>query len=134
MAYTRKTVDTWQMWVNYGSGWEHETTEDSRAEAKAQQKCYRENCPEYPTRIKKVREPKEINAGPPTREDMDGVAVGIAEMNAGNTRSIVEIRSALKIKACTCVKGIHGTITPTTKETACPCHGYLSVMGRRIHP
>ena len=40
--------------VNYGQGWEHETTEDSRNEALQQSQCYAINCPEYPTKIKRV--------------------------------------------------------------------------------
>ena len=31
-------------------------------------------------------------------EEMNGIAAGIAEMNAGKTKSISEIRSALKTK------------------------------------
>lgn len=55
-SYTRKTRDVWHFLVNYGQGWEHETTEATRAEAVAQRKCYAENCPQYPTRIVKRRE------------------------------------------------------------------------------
>ncbi len=54
--YKRKTRDVWHFLVHYGSGWEHETTEPTLAAARAQRKCYRENCPEYPTRIVKRRE------------------------------------------------------------------------------
>ena len=56
MPYQRKNRDTWELHVNYGQGWEHETTEGSRTEAIAQRRCYWENCPEYPTRIVKRRE------------------------------------------------------------------------------
>ena len=28
-TYQRKTRDEWQMWSNYGYGWEHELSEDS---------------------------------------------------------------------------------------------------------
>lgn len=59
MAYQRKTVDEYQLWINYGLGWEHETTEESMKAAKEQRKCYRENCPQYPTKIIKKRMPKE---------------------------------------------------------------------------
>lgn len=52
----RKTRDVWYFYVNYGHGWEHELTEDSRAAAIAQRKTYAENCPQYPTRIVKRRE------------------------------------------------------------------------------
>lgn len=51
MAYRRKTEDEWRFWVNYGQEWEHETSEKSRAAALAQQRCYRENCPERETKI-----------------------------------------------------------------------------------
>jgi hypothetical protein len=55
-TYTRKTRDVYHFLVNYGQGWEHETTEDSLREAREQRQCYRENCPEYPTRIVRKRE------------------------------------------------------------------------------
>ena len=55
MEYQRKTEDEYQLWINYGGGWEHEISESTRAEAKAQQKTYRENCPQYPTKIIKRR-------------------------------------------------------------------------------
>jgi hypothetical protein len=57
MAYQRKTRDEIRLYVNYGGGWEHETTEDSWKEARAQLKCYRENCPQCPAQIKKCRVP-----------------------------------------------------------------------------
>lgn len=56
MSYTRKTRDVWHILINYGQGWEHETTELSRADAKAQLRCYRDNCPQYPAKSKKTRE------------------------------------------------------------------------------
>jgi hypothetical protein len=55
MAYQRKTRDEYRLYVNYGQGWEHETTENTFAELKAQQKCYRDNCPQYPTQRRIVR-------------------------------------------------------------------------------
>jgi hypothetical protein len=55
MAYTRKTKDVWYILVNYGHGWEHETTEDTWKEAKDQIRCYRENC-SYPVKARKTRE------------------------------------------------------------------------------
>jgi hypothetical protein len=51
MTYIRKTRDEFQLHINYGQGWEHEISEDTRKEAKQRQKEYRENCPQYPTRI-----------------------------------------------------------------------------------
>jgi hypothetical protein len=58
MAYTRKTRDTWQLHVLYPGphGWEHELTEDSFREIRQRRKEYRENCPQYPTRIVCKRE------------------------------------------------------------------------------
>ena len=56
MAYTRKTYDTWQLWTNYGYGWEHETTELSWREFKEQRRCYREACPGVAIRLKRKRE------------------------------------------------------------------------------
>jgi hypothetical protein len=44
-------------WVCYGYGWDHELSEDSWREMRAQLKCYRENCPEASFRSKKVRVP-----------------------------------------------------------------------------
>lgn len=51
---TRKTVDSWQIHVNYGSGWEHECTEFSRKDAISQKRIYRENV-SYPVKIVKRR-------------------------------------------------------------------------------
>ena len=31
--YIRKTIDEWQLWSNYGYGWECETTYSTRKEA-----------------------------------------------------------------------------------------------------
>jgi hypothetical protein len=55
MTYTRKTRDEWQMWSNYGYGWEHEVSEDNWRDMKAQLKCYRENCPNASFRAKLAR-------------------------------------------------------------------------------
>ena len=56
MVYQRKTRDEWHIYVNYGlgDGWELETVELTRQEAKRQIKCYRENCP-YPVKLVKRR-------------------------------------------------------------------------------
>ena len=40
---------------NYGQGWETVTCEETLAAAREQLACYRENEPEYPHRIKRVR-------------------------------------------------------------------------------
>jgi hypothetical protein len=57
IMYKRKTKDEFQLHVNYGQGWEYEICEDSYREAIAQKRCYRENCPEYPTKIVVKRVP-----------------------------------------------------------------------------
>ena len=53
--YTRKTVDEFQLWVDYGQGFEHEISEESRDELRQRVKEYRENCPQYALKTKKVR-------------------------------------------------------------------------------
>lgn len=55
MAYHRKTIDEYQVQQYYPTGWETVTTEDSKAQAYAQLRCYRANQPEYPVRVHKVR-------------------------------------------------------------------------------
>lgn len=55
MRYIRKTKDEYQLLVNYGQGYEHELNEDSRKELMQRVKEYRENCPQYPLKTKKVR-------------------------------------------------------------------------------
>lgn len=45
MAYERKTIDTWELQLNYGYGWEYTLTEFTREEARARLKEYRENQP-----------------------------------------------------------------------------------------
>lgn len=58
MARERKTIDTFEIHVNYGQGFEHETTEFSQILADEQRKTYRTNCPRYPVKIVRKREPK----------------------------------------------------------------------------
>lgn len=50
MAYVRKTVDCWRLFVNYGQGWEYEGADYSKQEARQTLKSYRENCPQYPAK------------------------------------------------------------------------------------
>jgi hypothetical protein len=52
MPYTRKTHDEYDIEGNYGQGWEVVTTEETYRAAREQLKCYRENEPQYPHRIK----------------------------------------------------------------------------------
>lgn len=44
MAYTRKTVDRWDIMTNYGYGWECEYSTYDRTDAKARYREYLENC------------------------------------------------------------------------------------------
>ncbi len=64
MAYTRKTRDVYELHADYGygDGWEYVTTEHSRERIRARQREYRENCPQYATRIIIKRERIEENA------------------------------------------------------------------------
>ena len=62
MSYQRKTQDEWQLWSNYGYGWEHEISEDSWSEMKARLREYRENAPQGAYRAKKVRVKREVLA------------------------------------------------------------------------
>lgn len=59
MAYVRKTRDVFEIQVNYGygDGWEYEIAEHSYNEARNRLAEYRENCPQYPARIRRAREP-----------------------------------------------------------------------------
>lgn len=57
--YERKTIDTWELQLNYGYGWEYTLTEFTREEARARLKEYRENQPQYPARLVKKRVRKE---------------------------------------------------------------------------
>lgn len=59
MAYERKTVDCWRMYVDYGFGWEYELTEYSKVDIKARIREYTENCPQYPIKTVKGREKKQ---------------------------------------------------------------------------
>lgn len=56
MAYERKTIDTWELQLNYGYGWEYTLTEYTRKEARERLKEYRENQPQYPARLVKNQE------------------------------------------------------------------------------
>jgi len=55
--YIRKTADEYQIRQYTGPqyGWEEVTSEANRAEAKKSLREYRENQPEYPVKIVKVR-------------------------------------------------------------------------------
>jgi hypothetical protein len=51
--YIRKTYDEYQIWSNYGYGWEETCAEETYKEAKERLKEYRENQPQYPHKIVK---------------------------------------------------------------------------------
>ena len=53
--YKRKTTDEFQIHQLTGQGWEEIGAYDSRKEAKADLKAYRENQPEYPVKLIKRR-------------------------------------------------------------------------------
>lgn len=59
--YTRKTIDVWEVQVLYlpQYGYETVTCEDNKKEAYKRLKEYRENEPQYPSRLIKRREKKE---------------------------------------------------------------------------
>lgn len=55
MAYTRKTVDRWDIMTNYGYGWECENSEYTREDAERSLKEYRDNI-QGAVRLEKHRE------------------------------------------------------------------------------
>lgn len=55
MIYQRKTIDEWQLWSNYGLGFEHETSYSTRKEAVQDLKAYRENAGQYNYKLIKKR-------------------------------------------------------------------------------
>lgn len=52
--YIRKTVDVWEMYCNYGHGWEYELTEYTVKDIANRIKEYYKNSP-YPYKIVKRR-------------------------------------------------------------------------------
>ena len=59
--YKRKTFDEWviQQYTGRQYGWEDVCAADTFKEARQLRKEYRENQPEYPVRVKKIRRPIE---------------------------------------------------------------------------
>lgn len=53
----RKTRDVFVVQTHTSCGWEDVSEEETRAEGRAQLKCYRENQPQYPHRLIRRREP-----------------------------------------------------------------------------
>jgi len=60
--YVRKTRDEFeiQQYTGRQYGWECVCAEETRKAAIEQRNCYRENQPEYPVRISKVRVPVKV--------------------------------------------------------------------------
>ena len=56
MAYQRKTRDRWDLYVDYGQGYEYELYEYQYSEMRKRVREYRENCPQYPLKVYKRRE------------------------------------------------------------------------------
>lgn len=57
MKKPTKYIYGFKLFVNYGQGWEYEIFEESRKEILTRVKEYRENCPQYPVKFSKGREP-----------------------------------------------------------------------------
>lgn len=55
-SFHRKTRDEFQVWGNYGYGWDEECSEPTRREGLARLREYRENgCGQYQLRHKRIR-------------------------------------------------------------------------------
>ena len=55
---TRKTIDVFQILVNYGQGKEYACAEFTSSAARRTLKEYSENCPEFPAEMKRTRDRK----------------------------------------------------------------------------
>ena len=60
MSRERKTFDEFQLFANYGQGWELETTEETRPLIRQRLREYMENAPQYSYRTKKCRVKKGV--------------------------------------------------------------------------
>lgn len=56
MAYVRKTRDEWQLWANYGDGWDYVLSEETYKKIMARAREYRANT-KAELRIEKHRVP-----------------------------------------------------------------------------
>lgn len=56
MAYVRKTRDEWQLWANYGDGWDYVLSEEKYKNIMARAREYRANT-KAELRIEKHRVP-----------------------------------------------------------------------------
>ena len=59
MAYERKTVDVWEIWSNYGYGWEVECEGDDWKSARQLLRDYNENAPQEDHKLRHRRIQKE---------------------------------------------------------------------------
>lgn len=56
MARQRKTRDEWQVWSNYGYGWDEECSEPTRRDGLQRLREYRENGPgQYRLRKRRIK-------------------------------------------------------------------------------
>lgn len=56
MVYVRKTRDEWQLWANYGDGWDYVLSEETKKNIMARAREYRTNT-KAALRIEKHRVP-----------------------------------------------------------------------------
>ena len=59
MEYERKTVYVYEIWSNYGYGWEAECECEDRADAKRLLREYNENAPQGAHKLRHRRIPKD---------------------------------------------------------------------------
>lgn len=84
MARQRKTIDTFEIHVNYGygDGWEHEVTEFTRFAARQAKKAYQDNTP-YRIKIVNRRVPKDSF----TPDELSRIEQQIAEGREGERQA-----------------------------------------------
>lgn len=54
----------YRLYVNYGQGWEHEVSDDSISGIRQTTREYRENCPQYPVKWRRVRVDRPVVSAP----------------------------------------------------------------------
>lgn len=54
MAYVRKTRDEWQLWANFGYGWDYVLSEENKRDIILQVREYRKNTTAA-LRVRKIR-------------------------------------------------------------------------------
>ncbi len=84
----------YRLFVNYGQGWEHETTESTLADIRQRESEYRANVPQYPVKWSKHRVLTEA-AREAARETLQrcGVAIG-ADFHALPSAAVEALVSA----------------------------------------